>query len=62
MTASLGDSLFANALSCAVSVLKADHVQDRAATSHVRRKISVSMATKGPFWFVTFLFDVLWTR
>ena len=35
MATSLGDSLFTKVLSCAVSVLNADHVQDRAATSFV---------------------------
>ena len=42
MAVSLGDSLFANALSCTVSAVKADRVQDGAATSHVPREISVS--------------------
>ena len=32
----------------AVTVVKGDHVQDRAATSHVRRELS-SVATNGPF-------------
>ena len=49
--------MFAKALSCAISVLNADHAQDGAATSHVRREISVFVATEGPFWFVTFLFE-----
>ena len=40
----------AKALSCAVSVVKANHVQDGATTSRVCREISVSMATNGPFW------------
>ena len=35
VAASPGDSLFAKALSCAVSVVKADHVQDGAATNRV---------------------------
>ena len=47
VAASLGDSLFAEALSC---VVKAGHVQNKVATSWVRRKVSVSVATNGPFW------------
>ena len=42
------DSLFAKALSYAVTVVKGDRVQDRATTSHVRRELS-SVATNGPF-------------
>ena len=52
-----GNSLLAKAVSCAVSVVKADHVQGGAATSHVRREISIS---ERPFLvnrFVTFLLD-----
>ena len=41
MAASPGKSLFGKALLCAVSVIKAGHVQDRAATSCVEREISV---------------------
>ena len=47
VAASPGDSLFAKALMCAVSVVR---VQDGAATSCVRREISVSVATNGSFW------------
>ena len=46
----MGDSPFAEALSCAISVVKADHVQDGATTSCVRREISVFVATIGAFW------------
>ena len=46
----VGDSLFAEALSCAISVVKANRVQDGATTSCVRREISVSVATVGAFW------------
>ena len=50
MAASRGKSLFGKALSCAVSVVKAGHVQDGAATSCVQREIPVSvLATNGPF-------------
>ena len=45
-----GDSLFAKALSYAISVVKANCVQDAGATNCVRREISVSMATNRPFW------------
>ena len=55
MAASPGDSLFAKALSCAISVAKANRVQDRAATSRVQREISVSVATNGPFWQIDLL-------
>ena len=55
MATSLGDSLFAKALSYAVSVVKADHVHDGASTSHVCRKISVTMATNGSFWQIDLL-------
>ena len=58
MAASPGKSLFGKALSCAISVVKAGYVQDGAATSCVQREIPVSvLATNGPFWFVTFLFE-----
>ena len=46
----MDDSLFAEALLCAISVVKADHAQDGAATSCVRREISVFVATIGAFW------------
>ena len=50
----MGCLLLAKAVSCAVSVVKADGVQGGAATNHVQRDISVSvatrMATNGPFW------------
>ena len=50
MAASAGKSLFGKALSCAVSVVKVGHVQDRAATSCVQREIPVSvLGTNGPF-------------
>ena len=48
--------LSAKALSCVISVVKANCVQDGAAMSHVWREINVSVANNGPFWFVTFLF------
>ena len=49
MAASLGYMMFAKASSCAVSVVKADRIQDGAATNHVRRELRVSVATNGPF-------------
>ena len=36
-------------LLCTIFVVKANHVQDGADKSCVRREISVSMATSGPF-------------
>ena len=51
----LGDLLFAMALSCAILILKADPVKDGAIISCVRRKISVSMTTKGSFWRINML-------
>ena len=58
VAASPGKSLFGKALSCAVSVLKAGRVQDGAATSCVRREISVFIGYE-PVGnrFVTFLFE-----
>ena len=54
VAAALGYSLLAKAVSSAVSVVKADHVQGGVATNCVRREISVSVATcvasNGPFW------------
>ena len=50
VAASPGNSLFAKALSCTISVIKADRAQDRPATSHVCRETGVSMATNGAFW------------
>ena len=50
VTTAPGDSLLAKAVSCAISVVKADRVQGGAATNHVRREISISVATNGPFW------------
>ena len=47
VTASPGDLFLVKALSCAI---KANHIQDGAATKHVQREISVSVATKKPFW------------
>ena len=54
VAAALGCLLLAKAVSCAVSVVKADRVQGGAATNRVRRDTSVSvatrMATNGNFW------------
>ena len=45
------DFLLAKAVSYTVSVVKSDHVQDRAATNRVRREISISVpALNGPLW------------
>ena len=47
------DSLLGKAVSYAVSVVKADHVQGGAATNRVRREISISVADLLPFcWTV----------
>ena len=51
----LGDSPFAEALSCVISVVKADRIQDGTATSCVCREISVSVATNRPFWQIDLL-------
>ena len=54
------NSLLAKAVSCAVSVVKADRVQGGAATNHVRREISIS---ERPFLvnrFVTFVGLYVW--
>ena len=51
MAAAPGDSLLAKAISCAISVVKTDCVQGRAATNRVRREVSISVATlNGPLW------------
>ena len=51
VTATPGDPLLAKVVSCAVSVVKADHVQGGATTNcRVRWEISISLATNGPFW------------
>ena len=50
VAASLGDSLFAKALSYVVSAVKVNHVQDRTATRRLHREVSVSVATNEPFW------------
>ena len=45
VAAAPGYLLLAKAVSCAVSVIKADCVQGRAATNRVQREISVSVPT-----------------
>ena len=50
VAASPGDSLLAKAVSCTVSVVKANRVQGGSTTNHVRREVSISVATNGPFW------------
>ena len=50
VAAALGDSLLAKAVSCTVSVVKANRVQGGATTNRVRREVSISVATNGPFW------------
>ena len=40
------DSLLGKAVSCVVSVVKANRVQGRATTIHVRREISISVAAR----------------
>ena len=50
MSATLGDSLLAKAVSCGISVLKANRVQGGAAINCVRREVSISVATNGTFW------------
>ena len=49
LTAAPSDSLLAKAVSCPVSVLKADSVQGGGATNRVRREIKYSVANNGPF-------------
>ena len=49
ITTALDDSLFAKALLSAISVAKADRVQDRAATGPVRREVSVSCGYQQAF-------------
>ena len=45
------DSLLGKAVWCAVSVVKADHVQGGATIDHIRRKINISVsALNGPLW------------
>ena len=45
------DLLLGKAVSCAVSVVKANHVQGGAATNRVRREISISVAAlNGLLW------------
>ena len=46
MTVVPGDLLLAKALSCAISVVKADCVQCGATTNRVRREINISVATQ----------------
>ena len=43
------------ALLCAVSVIKAGHVQDGATTNSIQREVSVFMATNGNFWQIDLL-------
>ena len=56
VAAASGYSLLPKAVSCAVSVVKADHVQGRATTNHVQREISISVAYQQPFLVNTFMF------
>ena len=49
MSVTLGDPLLAKPVSCAISVVKANRVQGGAATNRVRREVSISVATNGPF-------------
>ena len=45
------DSLLGKAVSCTISVVKADCVQGGAATNRVQREISISVpALNGPLW------------
>ena len=43
-------SLFAKALLCTASVVKADRVQGGATYKPCIREISISVVTNGPFW------------
>ena len=56
VAASPGDSLFAKALSCIISVVKADRVQDGAATSRNKCFCGYQRAFSANR-FVTFLLD-----
>ena len=49
VTAALGNLLPDKAVSCTVSVVKADHIQCGATTNCVQGEISISVATNGPF-------------
>ena len=45
------DSLLCKAVSCTISVVKADRVQGGAATNRAQREISISVpALNGPLW------------
>ena len=55
MAASPGKLLFGKALSCAISVVKAGHVQGGATKLCVQRVISVFMATNRPLWQINLL-------
>ena len=58
VAAASGYSLLAKAVMSAVSVVKADRVQGRATTNHVRREISISVAYQQPFLVNTFCLTV----
>ena len=53
VVASLGDSLFVKALSCAVSVVKADRIKTE--LLQVQMEISVSVATNRLLWQIDLL-------
>ena len=55
------DLLFSKAVLCTISVVKADCVQGGAATNHVQREISISVAAlNGSLWQTDF-FPFYWT-
>ena len=51
-TAAPKDSLLANAVSYAISIVKADRVQGGGTTNRVQKEISISVATNSTFWHV----------
>ena len=53
MSATLGDLLLAKAVSCAISVVKANHVQGGAATNCVRREVSAQRFLRKTEYFRT---------
>ena len=49
-TVALSDSLLTKAVSCPVSVVKAESAQSGGALNRVRREIKYSVATNGAVW------------
>ena len=49
-TVAPSNSLLATAVLCAISVVKANHIQGGASTNRVRGDISISVVTNSLFW------------